>query len=224
MSDNYDPWEEAQNAKQQPKSYFGRVEFDIYPAVLEKGIGAMPYDPALHKDERRVTAIICSITPLASSSATFTSERRMVAEFGDWPKLVIPSINALGVNLRELHGKWIRYETVGTGRKYVDRNGMEKESTTFRFLAWYPTEAAAEAAAQALYSGHDNGNGEEPSPQPVPTEAPSERASLAAFLPAFVTQANGDRDKLAQILAGHALMAKHFTITSPEVLALLPPF
>lgn len=222
MSDNYDPWEEAQNAKQAPKTYFGKVEFDIYPAVLEKGVGAVPYDPALHKDERRVTAIDCAITPLASSSASFTSERRMVAEFGDWPKIVIPSINALGVNLRELHGKWVRYATVGTGRKYTDKTGNERESTTFRFLAWYPTEEAAEAAAMALYS-HDNGNGEDaPTPQPVPTEASSERANLAAFLPAFVTQANGDRDKLAQILAGHALMAKHFDINSPEVLALFP--
>jgi hypothetical protein len=104
---------------------------------------------------------------------------------------------------------------VGTGRKYT-KDGVEKESTTFKFLEVYGSEEAAEKAAFELYSG---GNGSEPEADTKPNNA--ERETALKFLPGLVAMSRGDTVQLATMLAQQPLIAKYFTVQSPEVQELL---
>ena len=214
----YDPWEAAEEAKELPRHYFGRVTFDVWACTLVKGVGKIPFDTNAHKPEQRRTAIDIVIAPLPSSSVTFETERHVIAESKEWAGQTLPSIKALGVQIKDLHEKHVKYELVPTGKTYTNDNGEEKVLTYINFLAVYKTEEEAEAAASALYGG---GNGDS-EPAPVSTGDPEKDAALQ-FLPSLVASVNGDREKVEMMIANTPLIKKHFEIDSPEVVALLTP-
>lgn len=216
----YDPYEAADEAQPRARTFFGQVHFDIWPCILQKGVGKVPFDPALHKVEQRRTAIQICIVPLPSSNATFTTDRNYVDFEDDWTRITNPSIKALGSSCRSLHDKYVKYELVPTGRKYVNSLGEERTATAIRFLAIYNTLEEAEAAAAALYGGKSEPT-LAPAP-PIPDEHP-ERLVALKFLPALVTQAGGDPVKLDTILKANPLVFRYFNIGSPEVIALLTP-
>jgi len=213
----YDPWQAAEEAKELPKTYFGQVGLDVWACVLEKGVGKVPFDPNAHKEGQRRTAIQLTITPLPSANVDFVTERGYVDFAREWASITLPSIKTLGVNLRELHEKWVKYEMVVHG-SYVNGVGEEKNLTTPKFLALYQTEEAAEKAAAELYGG-GNGDAE---PTPASTGDPEKDVALQ-FLPSLVASANGDPEKVKVMIANTPLIEKHFKIDSPEVKALLTP-
>ena len=155
-------------------------------------------------------------------------ERKLIAEFGAWPKIVWPSLRDLGIkNVRDLNGRWAKVEIVKTGRTYQSSRGETQEETTFKFAALYGTAAEAttayvadggkapatddqEAAAGAIDMGHgagSNGN--------------AERETALQFLKVLVKEAGGDMGKLAMDIAAMPMIAKHFTVNSPEVVEML---
>ena len=210
----YDPWQAAEEAKELPKTYFGQVGLDVWACVLEKGVGKVPFDPNAHKEGQRRT-----ITPLPSANVDFVTERGYVDFARDWASITLPSIKTLGVNLRELHEKWVKYEMVVHG-SYVNGVGEEKNLTTPKFLALYQTEEAAEKAAAELYGG---GNGDaEPTPASTGDPDPGREVALN-FLPTLAKGAGGDPEKMAKVIAANPIIAKYFKIDSPEVVALLVP-
>lgn len=217
MANDYDPWEAAENAKELPRTYFAQITLDIWPCVLEKGIGKVPFDAQMHKEGKRRTAIQLTLTPLSSANVDFVTERDYVDFAREWASITLPSIKNLGVNLRELHEKWVKYEMTPYGT-YTNSTDEEKTLTTPKFLALYNTEEEAEAAASAFYGG-GNGDAE---PAPAPTGDPEREVALK-FLPALAAQAGNDPSKLAEIIASNPLVSKHFDISSPEVVELLTP-
>jgi len=216
-------WNQVQNAQPPSSTYFGQVTFDLWACALVKGMGRVPFDSNMHKPEQCRTAIDICITPLPSSNVTFNVERGVIAESREWAGIVLPSIKALGIEAKDLHEKWVRYEMVPTGRTYEAKDqagnltGETKQATTIKFLAVFNTLEEAEAAATAQY-----GNGKESQPAPAPTNGGNpERDVALKFLPALVAQAGSDVAQLAGIIAANPLVSKYFDINSAEVIALL---
>src|SRR5690606_21964868 len=115
--------------------------------ALVKGQGKVDFDPERH--DRRYTEVVIRVDPLSESGMTFFDRREMLAEFGDFTKTVWPSLRALGCqSVRDLNGKWAKYELVVTG-EYTNKQGEKRNSTTFKFHELYDDQAACLAAFQA---------------------------------------------------------------------------
>lgn len=236
-----DPWQAANEAKEPSRFYFGQVFADVWFCILVKGQGKVKFDPAQHKAGQRRTAIDLDLTPLVSSGLTFTVERDMIAESREWAGIVLPSLKALNIDLRALNRKWAKVELVPS-RTYKDKEGNEKQATTFKFHAVFDTQAECEAAANAFFgqfTGDDNPPPLEPDStpqqaqqqqpqqqvqQPMPTNGKNsdpQREVALKFLPALVQMAAGDPGKLNELISQNDLVSKYFTINSPEVIQLL---
>lgn len=215
---NDELWNEVDNAQTSPGVYFGRVNFDIWPCVLVKGQGAIPFDPTQHSMDDRRIQIHIMITPLTSSRAQFITERKCLAESHEWAKIILPSIKALGLkSARELEHRWVQYVMQPTGRSYTDKNGAEKQTTVPKFLAVYDSEEQAEQARNELYATAPSGQ----EPQPSDESENPERKVAELFLKSLVQTVGKDRDKVAALLASQPLVSKYFTVDSPEVEELL---
>lgn len=226
-----DPYKSANEAEYspRPRTYFGQIETDVWFCFLQKGQGKVLFDVNQHPQEQRRTAITISILPLPGSPITEPVKREMIAESEEWAKHVKPSLRTLNLDLRGVNKKWAQVQLVPTGRKWTDKDGVEHAATTFAFKAIYQTEdACIDAANQFFYPDRSEapsntaptpGNGGTP-----PSTSNPERDTAAKFLPALVKAANGDITKLAELIAKAPVVAKHFTIESPEVAALIAPF
>ena len=209
-------WDAAENAQEQPRVFFGEVQFNLWFCVLQKGIGKVPFDSAQHQPGQRRTAVDISIIPLPSRNLDFITERNLLAESRQWAGMVLPSIKALSTSPKALNGKWVKYELVRTGRTWTSNtDGETKHETVPKFLAVYNTEQEAEAAAAALFGG------EEPAPvAEAPADDP-ERETAAKFLPAFWAQAGQDVAAFMGLVQGNPLTSKFFDLNSPEVMAIV---
>lgn len=203
----------------------------------------LPYNPdvtdANGQSYRRNTAIEIKLDPMTEKQFAGTIERNYIAEFGEWVDIVLPSLKDIGVmSLQDLNNAWVRAEMVPTGQTYTNGNGETKNSTTFKFIEIYPDEQTCRAAwqtARGSAPAPTNGNGASYQAQQqvnTPTNGGDnsrERETAEKFLKPYVTNAwrkcNGDIDKtraeLATMIAGQTLLAKYFTVDSPEVLELL---
>lgn len=209
-------YDDAMNAKAPAfgDEIAGQVTLQVYPCVLVKGVGKMPFDPNTHKESEKRTAVDLFVTPLDDGTSV---ERKLVAQSDEWVKIVLPSLKACGVlTLAALNGKYARVKFEPTGRKYTNRQGEEREATTFKFLAVYGTEAELRAAMGTP-------TGQVPAPASSPAQQPdAQRAVALKFLPAMVKGwcAGGlDPEKVRAGLASNPMLAKFFTVDSPEVVA-----
>ncbi|MFZ6028064.1 MAG: hypothetical protein ACOYYS_10140 [Chloroflexota bacterium] len=227
------PWQAAMNPPQTAGKWYGQMAVNAWFCALIKGQGKVIWDPNQADPNtgnapRRYTAIDLKLAPLYEKNAVNDLERTALAEFGDWPEIILPSLKDCGVtDLQSLNGRWVCVEMAENGT-YQDKNtGETKKSTTFRFLQVFADEATCRAAWKA-----DRGSdAPEAMAQPAPAAAPNgngnkERETAVKFLKPYVTnawrQSGGDLDKargiLAQLIAGQALLAKYFTVDSQEVL------
>ncbi len=232
-----DPFDVADNPPPPPPPvFYGQVQMDVWFCKLVKGQGKVPFNPNTDRIEERRTAVKVMLLPLPEQNVTFDVSREYVAEFGPWPKITLPSIKNLGLSARELDGRWVKLEQVPEGRTYVNQNGETKESTTFKFLAVYPDEAACRTAYL-----QDSISGPEPAPAtnqavtPVtppaaPVQPPNnnssnkERETALKFLELAVKQANGDPVVAAEKIQAWPLVVKYFPPDSPETLKVISDF
>jgi hypothetical protein len=206
----YDPWAAASDpqVREGTGRWFGQVYIDVWACVLKKGAGKVPFDPTQHNVNDRLTAIKMEVIPLAEHNVGFTLMREMIAEFGGWPKVTLPSIKALGVDLRTVDKAWVSVELKPTGRKYTSKEGETKDETTFAVLAVFKDQNACREAFEIFNAGDhtatapDNGK---------------EKETASQFLRPIWNACNGNQDMMAQMLAGNPLTSKYFTINSPEV-------
>lgn len=247
------PWDTAWEPAQQSGYWYywyGQINLNAWFCTLVKGQGKIPWDPNLvdpvtGQPARRYTCIDLSLAPITDQPIN-NIERSMLAEFGEWVDITLPSAKEIGLtNLQALNGAWVCCEMAPTGRTYTNSAGETKNATTFKFLRLFENETACRAAHQAARGG--NGATETPGVQsqtPAPTTGNSngsrERETAQKFLKPYVEnawrQSGQDLDKarqaLAQMIAGQPLLAKYFTVDSPEALELLaemattdiPPF
>lgn len=232
MNPNDDPMDSAMSAQpmERTRVFFGYCEIQVWYCALVKGQGKVPYDPAQHK--ARCTAIDILISPLPNSPAQFNVERHMIAESNEWVKIVLPSLKALNSDLRHVNRKWVQIDQVNTGQTYVNKAGEQKERTTVKFLAIYDVEEVCQAAADAFWAARrqaeeseiqDTGEPTQPSP-PAPSAPPNngaERETARKFLPALWAASGKDPEKFAAKISSMPLVAKYFSVDSPEVLAII---
>lgn len=243
MTTNYDPFASAVEAGERPDQYYGEIALHVQFVNLAKGQKKELFDEQTHDVRNRRTEVEITILPLAESGLVNPIQRSVIAESAEWSKIVWPSLRALGVQdgnaMRALHGKFAAIEFAKTGRTYTsNKTGETMESTTIKFVGLYDTEAACTAAWKGAFGSasaqqtngngngaHANGNGAHGPANGTAngTANAAERATMAAFLPALVKQAGGNADKLAEIIAANPMISKHFTVDSPEVLAVLTP-
>lgn len=225
-----DPLESADNPEVQLPRYYGQAVVDGYFAVLVKGVGKMPFDPAQHTLDKRVTAIKLGIIPIAEQNVTRDVFREYIAEFGAWPKITLPSLKALGLTVKSLNNAWVCLELVNEGRTYADKNtGEQRDSLTFKMVGHYPDEAACKAA----YLNRTVASGQEPATPSTPTNGnghngnganPKEKETALQFVKVLIGQVKGDETALSQRIAGMPQISKHFTAQSPDVRALLDAY
>lgn len=229
-----DPWEEAMNPPELPQGYHGKITlyantvmFVEDPTNQGKKI-KVPYDPQVKQadgsDPRAVSMIKICLTPV-NENLKWDIVRELLVTSTDWTKITLPSIKDLGVmKLPELDGRYAQVEMVDTGRSYQS-NGETKQATTFKFIRLFADEneckaAAGIAPAAAAPAAAPGGNG---------SNGGNERATAEKFLAVYVTNAvrnsGKDLDKTRQALqaqlAQQALLAKYFTVDSPEVVNLI---
>lgn len=232
-----DPWDSAEQAKEPQFSnvIWGQCEAKSWFCVLEKGIGKVEFDPQVHSPDQRRTAIDIIIRPLVEMGLTFDLARNMIAESREWAAIVLPSLRDLGVSPREINGKWVKVQTIpvtdkaGNPVTYTDSNGVVKEKTTIKFLEVFQNEEACRAdylansgkthkqdTEYAGSNGNGNGNGNK------------ERETALKFLKVYVENAcrgqsdlNIIRKTLELSISQQPLIAKYFTVDSPETIQLI---
>lgn len=238
-----DPWDSANEAKEPQFSneIWGQVEAHSWYCVLEKGIGKVEFDPQMHSQDQRRTAIDIIVHPLVDMGLTFDLTRNMIAESREWASFVLPSIRDLGIHPKELNGKWVKVQTVTlTGKDgqpvtYTDSNGTVKEKTTIKFLKIFSSEdecrndylansgkpAELNTQYKAGNGANGNGNGSDN----------KERQTALAFLKVYVQSAcRGQKDitvireNLATSIAQQPLISKYFTVDSPETIELITQY
>ena len=220
-----DPWARAMNPPPPaPSEIFGKCNINVWLCSLVKGQGKVPYeagqlDPNTGKELRPLTAIEVAIHKLDEDPAAQPLYRQFIAEFGDWPDMILPNLRDIGLqDLKTLDGAWVQAQLVPTGQTYKNKNGDTKDSTTFKFIKIFADEAACRAAS--------GGNQPQATAQPAPADpANKERETALKFLGPYVKNAaragGGDLDKirtqLATQIAGQPLLAKYFTVDTNEV-------
>lgn len=236
------PFDVAMNPPKLPNEWYGQMSVNAWFCALVKGTGKVAWDPNVTDPNtgqpmRRYTCIELKLTPMTDQADLNPVERNMLAEFGEWTDIVLPSLKDLGItSLQALNNAWVRAEMVPTGRTYTNSNGETRDATTFKFLSVY---AGEEACRNAYIAARGSGPAYASSPSATNTmnTAPTngngngnrEREVAEEFLKPYVQNAwrksGGDLDKargeLAQMIAGQALLAKYFTVDSPEVMDLL---
>jgi len=226
-----DVWDTAAEATVGPKVYFGQIFTDAFFVYISKGEPKVPFDPDQHPAEKRFTQIKIDGQCQRADGTTYEISREIIAEFGrEWAGIVLPSLKVAGVHPRDLDEQWARWEMVETGRTYTNAYG-EQKATTFKFLEFYPDEAACRAAEAAHYSRSAD---PDPEPEedasathPMPEEDPPApdndkvRANLAQFLPMLWTQAGKDVVEFGKLLQANPALAAHFDLNSAEVQAVI---
>lgn len=213
-----DVWDSANEPAIRPNEYFGEIALDMYYCVLQKGIGKMIFDPQVHRIEDRRTAIDINLYPIAEQAVTYDLSRSTIAESRDWASITLASIKALGLTPREINGKYVRATFAPTGRKYINKQGEERENTAFKILEVF----ADESACRTSYTGV-----EQATPQAVPADD-KERANAYAFLKIIVAKAVKEHteyeaisDAITASIKSMPIVGKHFTLDSAEVTDLI---
>lgn len=238
MNPSSDPFETANNATLPPQAFWGEFKTDAWYCFIKKGQPKVAFDAGQHPIENRFTQIDLSINPLPEQNVTNAkaTERHLIAEYNDWVKIVLPSLKAVGLSLKELNGKFVKIECVTNGKQYKNSAGETKDETVFRLAAVFADESACRADYFAAGNVDRRGGSTGPTEanaQPAATHQPAtgndaEKATALQFLTAIVkgeakTETDPTKlyDKVGAKIAGYPLVSKYFTIQSPETVELI---
>lgn len=225
--DNNDPYAVATSVAEAPDMRFGQANVEARFVGLIKGSGKVDFDATQH--DKRYTEVVIRVDPLAETNRTFFDRREMLAEFGDFTKVVWPSLRELGCkSIRDLHGKWCVYEMAVSGQ-YTAKDGSKRDSTTFKFAELYSSEAECKAAYEkhlserysvsAPTSADDAAMAVDMTPGAGSKTTPindTERETAKQFLAVLVKQYGANRAALATAIASMPMVSKYFTAESPE--------
>lgn len=236
-----DPWDEAMNPPELPSGFHGKITVEAYTVMFVEDPQTgkkmkVPYDPQTvmpdGSDPRPVSVVKLGLIPV-NENLKWDIFRELLVTSSDWTKITLPSIKDVGImQLKDLEGKWAEVVMADTGRTYQS-NGETKQATTFKFVRLFPDEATCKEAAGIPVSSPASTtsapNQAAPNQASTPNQNGTERATALKFLEIYVKnvcrQAKGDLEKARELLqvqiAQQALLAKYFTVDSPEVAELL---
>lgn len=232
----YDPFNDAMT--DEPDFFYGEVSVEAWQGFFEKGVGAVPYDEHAHGDRKHYLIIQFIFTPVDPNRKIFSVNTvKWAAEFN---KVLRPSLETVSDQLAGVKGlvvgqfnplRAVSDMYVKCERVPRPDNKENDTWTTMKFQEVYPDEAACIAAWEA-----DTGKQLGGSPAAGLPFMPDEditpdraalglsdpvRASMAAFLPALWAQSGQDTIKMAGLLKENPMIGKHFTVESPEVVAVM---
>jgi len=165
---NEDLWNDAANAQLGPKVYFGQIFTDIFRCVLETGMGKVSYNPNEHSADRRRICVKIDGVCTKADGTTYEIHREPLTNSRDWAGIILPSLKVAGVHPSDLNEKWTSWEMVETGRTWESkRTGEMVKGNTFKFLEFYPNEAACRAAEAGHYSRASDADEDQPLPMPT---------------------------------------------------------
>lgn len=230
---------DAQRRKDRPMSFYGKLSVEGRKVVFEKGapMGKRDFDPQMDDPDAERLAIRLTVEPV-SERATKNFEREFVTSTGEGD-LFQQSVRALGLRPAEVMGKYVRLDLVEDPRlgQYNDRTtGMPRTRTGPVLRELFPDADTCREAADARYGGNRAG-GTPPAQTAAdwgvpsaPNEAPAQPANKAPgmtrevaahFLPGLLKTVGGDKEKFLAALSTNSLLAPHFDVNSPEVVALI---
>ena len=217
-----DPLEAAMNPEQPERSYFGSVNTDWYFCVLQRGVGKAPFDASQHSpDQRRVAIHIDVLTlPTDRNPNPMPISRDLVDFEREWTGTTLPSLKALGLDLRTIKGRYVHIKLTKTA-EYTAKDGTIKDKTAIRFIEVFPDIEACTNARDAIFHTSAGPLPSEPA-QPTSTNPGIDRKTAAMLLPGLWASAQGKPDVFFQRIASIPDLAAHFTPESAEVKALLP--
>jgi hypothetical protein len=237
MTDQYDPYDDAMT--QDPSYFYGQVHVEAFQGFFQTGHkGPIRFDANVHgADHKHYLVIEFTFTPLDATKQIFAiSCMKWSPEFNQIlrPSLEqvaeqIASIKTLTVGqfnpMREVSSMWVK-----TKRVPRPDNAENETWTTMEFAQVYAAEADCIAAMES-----ETGRSATPEEIPfTPDEVAqaqasegdlAERTALIIFLPSQWVEAknqaerNGTdpKDEMVEVLKAKPMLAKYFTIESPEV-------
>lgn len=228
-------WADADTAKWDPTfSVFGQADVEVRYVVLQKGVGKLDFDPQQHEVGERRVSVEITIVPVIPGRQNV--QRDMLAQSREWATIVNPSIKAFGPNwnAQALKGRYVEAQLVPSGRKFasnreLDEHGNPKQvdATTIKFVRVFANEDECAAAATARFGNRQNGQAADrplpEDPPAVPTNDAAGRATAAKFLEPLWKSCGGDIAQFEKVLANNPPLGRYFTLTSPEVIALVMP-
>lgn len=236
MSTMIDPMDSAVSEAERPNYIYGQLEASASFVMFANKKKVNWVDGQDDPKDRR-TEVNILINPIEETGFTnFFTRSVICSNNNEWATIVWPSLRdeCKVANLREADRKWVKVETVKTGRTYTNRSGQTVENTTFKFVALYQTQADCVAAYLAdgnsvrtdPTKGTLNGNGHSAMDDAgaidmTPNADNEERKAALAFLPPLVNASKKDKTVLASTFASMPMISKFFTVDSPEVVALL---
>lgn len=212
--------------------FFGKVAV-FGEAIFFPGGGQRPvaYDENNPEHAKRGPSIKIEFTmiPIDEHDVAFTPQTDCLSFTDEWKNTVWPSIKELGFeDAQGIDGKWAQIEVVRTGRTYKNRDGETKHNTTWKFHQSFNTLKECVAAFHA-----ERGTTPEDEPamdidmdsKPAKKAAPAPVANkdtALQFLPTIIAQAQGDIDKLDDLLKSTPIISEmNWTHESEEVAELL---
>jgi len=227
MTISNDPLAAAVESAERGSFFYGQIQVQGSFVKLQKGIGKSAWIEGQDDLKDRRTEITFTINPLDQTGFTQLITRSMLAESAEFSKIVWPSLrDACSVaNLPDIDGKFVKTESVKSGRTWNDRKtGEPREGTTLKFHSIYDTEAFCVAGYEADgYTSKTTTTEADPAGDidMTPNADNPEREAAKQFLVALVKQANGNKDALGTMLATMPMITKYFSVDGPEVAELM---
>lgn len=217
----FDPWAAAMDAKPREFELYGQIKIDVWTGYFPgNGAKPIPHDPGQHPADKRNVMIDMSLLSIPEQPQQYPVEGHFTDFSLDWVKITLPSIKALGVDLRALDGRWVKISQV-PGKRANPKKAGEFYST-LKFLAVYDSETACREA----YTGQPLST-EEHAAAPAP-EMSAEKQTALQFAGVVIKNAashtqtqSAARALITAQLAAFPMIQQHFTIDSPEIAALV---
>lgn len=222
--DPNDPFAVASNPT--PREYYGQMDCDAAFVVLQKGVGKTPFNADVHDPQMRRVNLTLTLAGLAEMNMQKPLVRDMLDNDVEWYKTTMPSMKSLQIPTgRELNGRWVKVILVNT-REVPTASGGTFQKTAWKLLAVYADEAACQADYAKAHGAQAHSVGDAGATAPAPDDAGKEKATTSLFLAALLKPEIATATTPAQAMARaglviekNALLAKHFTLHSPEVAA-----
>lgn len=216
----FDPWAAAMDAKPREYEIYGQIKIDVWTGYFPGG-GAKPiqFDPGQHPADKKTVMIDMQLIPIPEQPQRFEVEGHFTDFSLDWVKITLPSIKALGIDLRALNGRWVKLAQVPGKRENPKKPG--EYYSTLKFLAAFDSEAACREA----FTGQPlSTEGHAAAPAPVSAEKQTALQFAGVVIKnaaGQVTTQSAARALITAQLAAFPMIQQHFTIDSPEIVALV---
>jgi hypothetical protein len=223
--------DEAMTAPPPPsleRTYFGQVVIvDAWACALIKGVGKVPFDPGIHEPRQRAIAVKLGIACESKDGTGYSVDQDAVTSSTEWREFTLPSIAAIGKDLKTLNGCYVQVSRKPTGVSYTNSSGEKKDRTALVFHAVYPDKDAIQTAADVFYTRPLPSKEEveeavqnirkTPTPAPAQPAIAADRATLATFLDMLWQVAGQDKAKFVGLVQGQAHLAPFHDVTAPEM-------